>query len=466
MCRKQKTSKEDLLEEVEMESQGNLEVLNISSASLSSQNDIQDSDTRLLEEVLSPSNLTKACKKVKSNKGSPGVDGMKVDELLPYFQQHGELIRSSILNGNFKPSPVRRHEIDKPDGGTRLLGIPTVIDRTIQQAIAQVISPMFEKVFSNNSYGFRPGKSAAQAVLTAKEYINQGYSWVVDIDLETFFDRVNHDILMYLLSTKISDKRLLKLIRKYLESGIMINGLEIITEEGTPQGGPLSPLLSNVVLHELDMLLESRGHKFCRFADDCNVYVKSKRAGERVMQSLTSFIEKKLKLKINKNKSAVARPWKRKFLGFSFYRFNGEIKIRVHPKSIKKFKFKLKSITSGNSGQSLKSILTELKQAIRGWVNYFGIANMKMLAKRLDEWVRRRLRMCIWKQWKKIKTRFKNLVKLGFNDNLAHRYSNTRKGAWRTSRSHILNSTLTNEYFENLGYFSILNHYIVIFQTL
>ena len=333
--------------------------------------------SKLLEKVLDRENLNLAYKRVKKNGGSHGVDGMKVEELLPYLKQHGENLKQTLLEGKYRPQPVRRVEIPKPDGGIRLLGIPTVVDRMIQQAIAQVLSPIFEKEFSNYSYGFRPGRNAHHAIKQAEQYINEGYNVVVDLDLEKFFDRVNHDKLMYLLAKRISDKRILKLIRAYLESGVMLGGLASPTREGTPQGGPLSPLLSNVMLHELDKELERRGHRFCRYADDCNIYVKSKKSGNRVMDSVSQFIEKRLKLKVNREKSAVDYPTNRKFLGFSFYYLKGIARIRVHPKSLKRLKAKLKELTGRSIGISMEARIDKLNQTIRGWVNYYNLADMR-----------------------------------------------------------------------------------------
>jgi group II intron reverse transcriptase/maturase len=422
--------------------------------------DGKEADTsKLLEEILSRDNLNLAYKRVKKNRGSHGVDGMPVGELLAHLKLHGQTIRQKILNGEYKPQPVRRVEIPKPDGGVRLLGIPTVLDRMIQQAIAQVLMPIFEEEFSDHSYGFRPGRSAHQAVKQAQAYIAEGYTVVVDIDLEKFFDRVNHDKLMYRISRRIKDKRVLKLIRAYLESGVMIGGLVSPTEEGTPQGGPLSPLLSNVALNELDKELEKRGHRFCRYADDCNIYVKSKRAGERVMQSVTQFIEKRLKLRVNREKSAVDYPEKRKFLGFSFYRKKDGIGIRVHAKSFQRFKEKVRVITSRSNAWSMTARIDRLRKVITGWVNYFGIADMERHCRTMDEWIRRRLRMCHWKQWKKIKTKHDHLVRLGLPDTVAWQYANTRKGYWHTSNSPILSVTLNNIYFRNLSLIGLSDVY-------
>ncbi|MCR3761931.1 group II intron reverse transcriptase/maturase [Clostridium felsineum] len=416
-------------------------------------------DNNLLEKILDRQNMNFAYKRVKSNKGSHGVDGMKVDELLQYLKQNGKTLIASIFNGIYSPKAVRRVEIPKPNGGIRLLGIPTVVDRTIQQAIAQVLTPIFEKTFSENSYGFRPKRDAKQAIKKAKEYMEKGYKWVVDIDLEKYFDTVNHDKLMALVAREIKDKRVLKLIRLYLQSGVMINGVVFETEEGCPQGSPLSPLLSNIMLTELDRELEKRGHKFCRYADDNNIYVKSKKAGYRVMQSITKFIESKLKLKVNKDKSAVDRPWKRKFLGFTFYQWYGKIGIRVHEKSVRKFKAKIKAITARSNALNMENRIIKLRQCIIGWLNYFRIADIRKLAKKLDEWIRRRLRMCLWKQWKKIKTKYDNLRKFGINNSKAWEFANTRKSYWRIANSPILATTLTNSYLEKIGYTSILKRY-------
>jgi group II intron reverse transcriptase/maturase len=406
---------------------------------------------KLLEKVLDRENLNLAYKRVKKNGGSHGVDGMEVEGLLPYLKQHGENLKQSLLDGKYRPLPVRRVEIPKPDGGIRLLGIPTVVDRMIQQAIAQVLSPIFEKEFSNYNYGFRPGRNAHQAIEQAQHYITEGYKVVVDLDLEKFFDRVNHDKLMYLLAKRISDKRMLKLIRAYLESGVMLGGLASPTREGTPQGGPLSPLLSNVMLHELDKELERRGHRFCRYADDCNIYVKSKKAGNRLMDSVSQFIEKRLKLKVNRDKSAVDYPTNRKFLGFSFYYFKGMTRIRVHPKSLKRLKARLKELTGRSIGISMGARVNKLNQTIQGWVNYYILADMRIHCQTTDEWMRRRLRMCYWKQWKKIGARQDNLVRLGIPSSKAWEFANTRKGYWHIANSHILATSLTNAYFRKLG---------------
>lgn len=459
--RKQKTQYRDQVVEVEVELQGKSKVQSnfMVLPNRESVNDETFDTSMLLEEVLERNNMLLALKRVISNKGSHGVDGMKIDELREHIKKHWDTIKAKILESKYNPSPVRRVEIPKVDGGVRLLGIPTVQDRLIQQAIAQILSRIYEPLFSNNSFGFRPRRGAKDAVTKSKQYINEGNRWVIDMDLEKFFDKVNHDILMGKLEKKIKDKRLLSLIRKYLKSGILINGVSVTSAEGTPQGGPLSPLLANIMLDELDKELEKRRHKFCRYADDNNVYVKSKRAGIRVMESMIKLIENKLKLKVNKDKSAVDFVSKRKFLGFSFYFAKGGAEIRIHEKSIKRFKDKIKFYTNRNIGISMESRLKKLNQIMRGWINYYGIANSVAKLKELDKWIRRRLRACIWKQWKKISTRHRNLVKLGINKYKAWEYANTRKGYWRISKSPILSKSLNNKYLESLGFVSLTQTY-------
>ena len=385
---------------------------------------------------------------------------MTVDELLEYLKQNKGQLQKEILEESYTPMPVRRVEIDKPDGGKRLLGIPTVVDRLIQQAIAQVLTPIYEEKFSETSYGFRPGRSQHQAIEKCKEYINDGYKWVVDIDISKFFDTVNHDKLMAILARDIVDKKVLRLIRKYLQSGVMIDGVVKDTELGCPQGGPLSPLLSNIYLNELDKELEKRGLRFCRFADDCNTYVKSKRSAERVMISITKFLENKLKLKINLNKSKVDRPWKLKYLSFSFYYDKGGTQVRVHPKAVEKLKESIKEVTGRSNGKSLEWKFLKLKQKLQGWINYFRIANMKTLAKQLDQWLRRRIRLCIWKQWKKVKTRFSELKKRGLSKEKAWEFANTRKGYWNISKSPIMSRAYKDKDLENLGLISITKYYL------
>lgn len=453
---------EGYLQEDRVELEGKAGALNIPSTSEKEANDGKRYAIGTLEEIFDNDNMNRAYKKVKSNKGKHGIDGMTVDELLPFLKENGDQVKQAIMEGTYSPKPVRRVEIPKPDGGVRLLGIPTVLDRVIQQAIAQILTPIYELEFSDNSYGFRPKRDAHQAIRRCKEYIEAGYKWTVDIDLAKYFDTVNHDKLMRLLAKTIKDGRVLSLIRKYLQSGVMINGVVMDVEEGTPQGGNISPLLSNIMLNELDKELTKRGLKFCRYADDCNIYVKSKKAAERVMASITRFIEIDLKLKVNKDKSTVDRPWKLKFLGFSFYHNKSGIGIRVHPKPVKKLKEKLKKITGRSNAKSIKQRILELKQVITGWVNYFGIADMGVRLKELDEWLRRRIRMCYWKRWKKIKTRHDNLVKLGIDKYKAWEYANTRKSYWRISNSPILTVALTNERLKKQGFPTLTERYLIV----
>ena len=412
----------------------------------------------LLNQILSRENMLQALKRVEQNKGSHGVDMMPVQNLRQHIVENWLSIKEAILKGTYEPMPVRRVEIPKPDGGVRLLGIPTVTDRLIQQAIAQVLSKVYDPTFSENSYGFRPNRSAHDAVRKAKEYIRDGHRWVVDMDLEKFFDKVNHDRLMGTLAKRIQDKPLLKLIRKYLQSGVMINGVVSSTLEGTPQGGPLSPLLSNIVLDELDKELERRGHKFVRYADDCNIYVKSKRAGLRTMANIQRFIEGKLRLKVNEKKSAVDRPWKRKFLGFSFTSHK-EPKVRIAKESLKRMKNKVREITSRKMPYPMEYRIQKLNQYLMGWCGYFALADTKSIFLELDKWIRRRLRMCLWKNWKKPKTKIRNLIQLGVPQWQAYEWGNTRKSYWRISNSPILHRTLGNSYWRNQGLKSLEARY-------
>jgi group II intron reverse transcriptase/maturase len=412
----------------------------------------------LLNQILSRQNMLLALKRVEQNKGSHGVDMMPVQNLRQHILENWRSIKEAILKGTYEPMPVRRVEIPKPDGGIRLLGIPTVTDRLIQQAISQVLSMVYESMFSEHSYGFRPNRSAHDSVRKAKEYIKEGNRWVVDMDLEKFFDKVNHDRLMSTLAKRIHDKTLLKLIRKYLQAGVMINGVVSITDEGTPQGGPLSPLLSNIVLDELDKELEARRHKFVRYADDCNIYVKSKRAGERTMASIQRFVEGKLRLKVNEEKSAVERPWRRKFLGFSFTS-SRKPKVRIAKQSLKRMKMKVREITSRKMPYSMEHRLKKLNQYLTGWCGYFALADTPSVFEGLDGWIRRRLRMCLWKEWKKPKTKIRNLVKLGAPHWKAYEWANSRKGYWRITNSPILHRTLDNSYWRSRGLRSLLDRY-------
>ena len=389
---------------------------------------------RLMDTILERENLIRAWKRVCDNKGAPGVDGMKIEQLWDYLKDHWPSIKQDLLNTTYKPRPVKRVEIPKPDGGIRLLGIPTVLDRVIQQAISQVLSRIWEPFFSEYSYGFRPGRAAHQAVMQGKRYMASGYTYVVDMDLSKFFDRVNHDRLMSRLAGRIEDKRVLKLIRGYLRCGVMVAGVSIRSEEGTPQGGPLSPLLSNIVLDELDKELEKRGHRFVRYADDFMIYCRSKKAAERVKQNITRYLHAKLKLKVNQDKSAVSRPWLCKFLGFTYFQMCGQSKVRIHAKSLKRFKDKVRGLTGRSRGKSLKQVIEELNQFFIGWWGYFRLTEAKSFLKGLKTWIMRRLRSLVWKQWKNPKTRVANLKKLGITHEDAMLCGNARKKYWHMSK--------------------------------
>ena len=413
----------------------------------------------MLEEIFDIRNVQKAFKQVTANKGAGGIDGMQTDELRDYLNANWQTLRKDILEGNYLPQAVRKVEILKPQGGMRMLGIPTVIDRMLQQAIAQWLSPKYEKEFSNYSYGFRERCNAHQAVRQAQVNLNEGYEWIIELDLEKFFDRVNHDKLVWLLSKKISDKRTLKLIRSYLNSGIMEEGVVIPRTEGTPQGSPLSPLLSNIVLNELDKELQARSHRFVRYADDCSIYVRSEKSAQRVMETITHYIESKLKLKVNRTKSKVSRPNESTLLGFSFYKSEKGWEIRIAPKSLKRIKEKMKEKTKRNDPSNAKEKIKKMDAVIRGWVSYFSIARAKSKMKELDEMVRTRLRIGIWKQWKKPKTKRINLEKLSIKSRKAYEWSNSSKGYCRIAHSPVLCRALNNEYFTRLHYVGFTNYY-------
>jgi RNA-directed DNA polymerase len=413
------------------------------------------STNRLMEEVCERANLKEAVRRVQVNKGSPGIDGMTVDDLPGYLTQHWPTIRDHLLKGTYEPQPVRRVEIPKPDGGVRKLGIPTALDRFLQQAVMQVLQRQWDRTFSDYSYGFRPGRSAHQAVAQAQRYIADGYGWVVDLDLEKFFDRVNHDKLMGQVAKRVDDKRLLKLIRAFLNAGVMENGLVSPSVEGTPQGGPLSPLLSNLVLDELDRELERRGHRFVRYADDSNIYVRSERAGQRVMESLTRFITKRLKLKVNETKSAVARPQDRKFLGFSFTA-GREVKRTIAPKALDRFKARVREITRRAKGVSIETTIEELVPYMRGWRNYFGFCETPEALVNLTRWVRLRLRAALWRQWKTPRRRRAALIALGVSARLASNTASSGYGPWYLARSKALSMGLSNAYFRSLGLPSLI----------
>jgi RNA-directed DNA polymerase len=405
---------------------------------------------KLMEKVCERRNLEEALRRVRANKGAPGIDGQTVDELVAYLKQHWPTIREQLLSGVYKPQPVKRVEIPKPDGGVRKLGIPTALDRFIQQAVLQVLQQRWNPTFSPHSYGFRPKRSAHQAVAAAQSFIAEGYRWVVDLDLEKFFDRVHHDLLMGRIAKRVDDPRLLRLLRAFLNAGVLEDGLVSPTDEGTPQGGPLSPLLSNIVLDDLDQELMQRGLRFARYADDCNIYVSSRRAGERVMASVTRFLTTRLKLKVNEAKSAVARPWDRKFLGFSFTR--GKVpKRRIAPKALERFKAKVRELTRRTRGISLEQMVTNLSRYLQGWRGYFAYCETPSVLKDLDSWVHRRLRAFLWKQWRRGKTKFAELRKRNVSRDLAAQTAGSCHGPWRLSKSPALHYAFPTAFFTSLG---------------
>ena len=413
----------------------------------------------LFEQALRRENVLRAYERVVRNGGAPGVDGMTVDGLMPFCRKHWARIREELLGERYAPQPVRIVEIPKPDGkGVRKLGIPTVLDRMIQQALLQVLDPIFDPTFSEASYGFRPGRSAQQAVLRARDHVAAGYRWVVDLDLEKFFDRVNHDVLMSRVARKVKDKRVLRLIRCYLRVGMMEDGVMSPRAEGTPQGSPLSPLLSNVLLDDLDKELERRGHRFARYADDCNVYVRSKAAGEQVMASLGRFLEKRLRLKINREKSAVGRPWERKFLGYSVW-MNRTPRLKVAPNSVQRLKARLRALLHEGQGRNLKTVILGLSRVIRGWVAYFRLVEVKAGFEMLDEWVRRKLRAILWRQWKRPYTRFKKLRELGLDLERARRSAWNGRGPWWNAGASHMNQAIPTRWLRSLGLVSFLEEH-------
>lgn len=414
----------------------------------------------LMEQAVEKTNLKKALKQVRANKGSAGADGMTVDQLGPYLREHWPKLKGELLTGKYRPKPVKRVEIAKAGRGRRQLGVPTVPDRFIQQAILQALTPLFDPTFSEYSYGFRPGRSAHQAVKAAQRHLNGGSRWVVDLDIEKFFDRVNHDVLMGKIAKRIEDKRLLKLLRLYLQAGVMINGVVIERTEGTPQGGPLSPLLSNIMLDELDKELERRGHKFSRYADDCNIYVQSKRAGERVMESVKKFLQRRLRLKVNETKSAVAPAGKRKFLGFSIW-WKGEAKVGIARKSIERAKVKIRKITGRTRGISLDRMIKQLNQFTTGWVGYFRITEGPGRLQEVDRWIYRRLRCFKIKQWKnRARTRFRELTKLGLDRGNAAIFASSRRSWWALSKTPQMSMAMPAAYFQQQGLMSLFQRYV------
>ncbi len=425
----------------------------------------EDRNSGLMEQVVARGNMLAALKRVERNGGAPGVDGIPTERLRDQIRAQWQSIREQLLAGTYRPKPVRRVQIPKPGGGKRLLGIPTAMDRLIQQALLQVLTPIFDPQFSEASYGFRPGRKAHDAVKKARQYVEEGYQWAVDLDIEKFFDRVNHDLLMARVARKVTDKRILTLIRRYLQSGVMINGIVMETAEGTPQGGPLSPLLANVLLDDLDKELENRGHKFVRYADDCNIYVKSKRAGERVMASIRKYLQERLRLKINEQKSAVDRPWKLKFLGFSMYKAKaGKILIRLAPQTIERVKTKIREITSRSKPVSMDERIKRLNTYLGGWMGYFALAQTPSIFKNIEGWMRRRLRMCLWKQWKRVRTRYRELRALGLPEWVVHEFANARKAPWRMAHG-PMNRALGNAYWQSRGLMSLTERYSYLRQA-
>jgi len=417
------------------------------------------SEERLLEKIVDRDTMNNAFKRVKANKGAHGVDGMRVDELLQHLKENGSQLRQLILDGKYRPNPVRRVEIPKEDGKKRMLGIPTVVDRVVQQAIAQQFTPIFEKQFSDNSYGFRPGRSAHDAIRKCQTNIDDGYKYVVDMDLEKYFDTVNQSKLVEVLSRTIKDGRVISLVHKYLRAGVVIRKRFEETEVGVPQGGPLSPILSNIMLNELDKELERRGHRFVRYADDLMIFCKSRRSAERVLNNIIPFIEEKLFLKVNREKTVVDYVGKVKFLGFSFYQMKGKTRVRIHPKSVAKMRSKVKELTGRSNGMGNELRATKLRRYIMGWINYFKLADMKSLLQKTDEWMRRRIRMIYWKQWKRVRTKLKMLKSLGIREQKVWEYANTRKSYWRTSNSPILSKSLTNNVIRGYGFLFFSEYY-------
>jgi RNA-directed DNA polymerase len=413
----------------------------------------------MLEKILNRRNIERAIKAVERNHGAGGVDDRQSDELRPFVNANCQSLLNSIREGSYQPSPVRKVEIPKDTGGVRMLGIPTVVDRMLQQAIYQVLSPIYEEEFDKHSYGFRPRKNTHQAVLTAQGYLNEGNSWIIELDLAKFFDKVNHQKLMHLLSQKVKDKSTLLLINSYLKTGIMEGGVVSQRIEGTPQGSPLSPLLSNIMLHELDQELNKRGHRFVRYADDCSIYVKSEKSAKRVTESIIKFIEFDLLLKVNREKTKISRPHESYLLGFSFYQTKGRYEIRISPKSVHRVKAKCKVITRSSDPKSETLKLIKLDEIIHGWVNYFKIANAKSIMEKLDEMIRTRLRISTWRRWKRIRTKVTNLLKLGIEKSKAYMWGNTSKGACRIAHSPILKRTLDIKYFRKRGYIGFYNYW-------
>ena len=450
---------EDCLQRVPAEQEENAEVCTSQKIAENNITNTNEQTEGLLEQILAGENLNLAYKQVKRNKGAGGIDGMQVDELLPFLRENRKELLQSLRDGKYRPQPVRRVDIPKDNGKTRKLGIPTVADRLIQQAICQVLTPIFEEQFSDNSFGFRPKRSAHDALKRCQTNITEGYRYVVDMDLEKYFDTVNQSKLIQILSETIKDGRVISLIHKFLNAGVMVKGAFEKSPEGVPQGGPLSPLLGNIMLNECDKELEKRGHRFVRYADDLMVFCKSKKAAQRTLEHTLPFIEEKLFLKVNREKTKVAHVNYVKYLGYSFYIYRGEGKLRIHPKSIQKLKDKIREVTGRSNGMGIQERKDRLNQVVRGWTNYFKKADAKNALKALDEWLRSRIRMVTWKRWKKIRTRYTNLKRAGLDEEQAWMWANTRKGYWRTAHSPILSRVLSNDRIRRAGYLGFLECY-------
>ena len=411
---------------------------------------------RLMEAVVERSNMFRAYERVVKNQGAPGVDGLTVSEFKPWLQRHWTRLRQDLLSGVYRPEMVRKVEIPKPQGGVRMLGVPTLGDRLIQQALNQILQPLFDPEFSSSSYGFRPGRNAHQAVKAARSYVAEGRRWVVDLDLEKFFDRVNHDVLMARVERKVKDGRVLKLIRRYLEAGLMEGGVASARTEGTPQGGPLSPLLSNILLDDLDRELERRGHRFCRYADDCNIYVGSQQTGQRVMSAITAFLEQRLRLKVNADKSAVARPWERKFLGYSMT-WHRKPKLKIASQSRKRLEEKIRQMQRQARGKSLRQVIERLNPVLRGWMAYFRLTEVKGVLEELDGWLRHKLRTLLWRQWKRVYTRARNLMKAGLDKVRAWQSATNGRGPWWNGGASHMNQAFPKSWFDRMGLVSLLD---------